>query len=232
MTYKAGGIESGFNRVVATEEAPSLYRIKGTHKGISLTQVPLSRSSLNKGDSFILAANKSKVWLWNGALANPIEKARGIAVAEKMCTLGTVVTLKQDHGDEEASEFWAYLGDGDIQDADDRDEEVEEFAPLLFQLMPGSDPIQVAEGQAVKVGFRQTKNQLPRSALDETNVYLVDAGWELFLWLGKDADRSEKLAAMSIADGYSRSNLRAKDLPLTIVKSGYEPSSFEDFFAD
>jgi hypothetical protein len=37
--------------------------------------------------------------------------------------LGTVKTLDQGHGDDEEmeAEFWAYLGDGEIQEADDLD---------------------------------------------------------------------------------------------------------------
>jgi gelsolin len=121
LTYMEGGTETGFNVVEPTEDTPHLYRVKGTQKGMSLTQVDLSKSSLSEGDAFILIANKAKVWLWNGTLANPDEKAKANSMAENMCTLGTVTTLDQGHGDDEEAEFWAYLGDGEIQEADDLD---------------------------------------------------------------------------------------------------------------
>jgi gelsolin len=66
LTYWQGGAESGFNHVEPTVEKPNLFQIKGTEKNMSLTQVNVSKSSLNKGDSFILKASAGKVWLWNG----------------------------------------------------------------------------------------------------------------------------------------------------------------------
>jgi len=67
LTYLDGGVETGFHHVEPTEHTPHLYRIKGTDKKLSLTQMELSKSSLNGGDSFILFAGPDKVWLWNGA---------------------------------------------------------------------------------------------------------------------------------------------------------------------
>lgn len=66
LTYWQGGVESGFNHVEPTEEKPNMFRIKGTEKNMSLTQVDVSKSSLNKGDSFILKASAETVWLWHG----------------------------------------------------------------------------------------------------------------------------------------------------------------------
>jgi gelsolin len=66
LTYWQGGVESGFNHVEPTEEKPAMYRIKGNESNMSLTQVDVSKSSLNKGDSFILKASAAKVWCWHG----------------------------------------------------------------------------------------------------------------------------------------------------------------------
>jgi gelsolin len=66
LTYWQGGVESGFNHVEPTEETPNMFRIKGTEKNMSLTQVGVSKGSLNKGDSFILKASAGKVWCWHG----------------------------------------------------------------------------------------------------------------------------------------------------------------------
>lgn len=41
LEYWQGGIESGFRHVEPTVDTPSLYRVKGTEKGLSLTQVAL-----------------------------------------------------------------------------------------------------------------------------------------------------------------------------------------------
>ena len=67
LMYLEGGVDTGFNHVEPTAVEPHLYRIKGTEKKMSLTQMALSKSSFNGGDSFILFAGADKVWLWNGA---------------------------------------------------------------------------------------------------------------------------------------------------------------------
>lgn len=231
LTYWQGGIESGFNHVEPTVEIPNMFKVKGTEKNMSLTQVDLSKTSLNKGDSFVLKASPAQVWLWNGESANPDEKARANSFAEKMCTEGTVVVLDQGAGDEECSEFWAYLGEGDIADADEEDETMEEFAPLLFKLPGDADgePEQVGKGEKVKIGF-VTACRLSKDLLDDSDVFLLDAGWEVFLWLGNNADKSEKLGSFSKADKYCKEDLRTVDLPLSIVKSGFESSDFNSFF--
>jgi len=232
LTYWQGGIESGFNHVEPTVEKPNLFKVKGTEKGMSLSQVDLSKSSLNKGDSFVLKASADKVWLWNGESANPDEKARANTFAETLCTEGTVVVLEEGSGDEECEEFWAYLGEGEVADADEEDEDVEEFAPLLFKLPAGEDeePEQVAKGEMVKIGFVK-ECKLSKDLLDESDVFLLDSGWEIFVWIGKNADKSEKLGAFSKADTYCKDDLRTVDLPLSLVKSGWEPSDFNSFFA-
>jgi len=66
LTYWQGGVESGFHHVEPTEETPNMFRIKGSHDNMSLTQVTVSKSSLTKGDSFILKASAAKVWCWHG----------------------------------------------------------------------------------------------------------------------------------------------------------------------
>jgi gelsolin len=62
-----GGVESGFTHVEPTVEEPHLYRIKGTEKSMSLTQMPVERASLNSGDCFILMLSPEQVFLWSGA---------------------------------------------------------------------------------------------------------------------------------------------------------------------
>jgi Gelsolin repeat len=142
VTYLDGGATTGFTHVEPTKDVPHLYKIKGRmNSGMTITQEKLSKSSLNSGDSFILYANNASVWVWHGASSNPDEKSRANRQGEKMCTEGTVVTLDQGQGDEEQAEFWAYLeDDGDIAEADEADEDVEEFVPLLFKVpAPGDD---------------------------------------------------------------------------------------------
>ena len=231
LTYLTGGVDSGFNKVTAKEDKPHLYRVKGTEKGMSLVQLPLLKTSLNQGDSFILFINKKQVFVWHGESANPDEKSRSNRLGETMCTQGTVTTLEQG---EEEDDFWSFLqDDGDISPADDLDADIEHFAPLLFKLSadPNVDAEQIAQGGMKKSRFGPPQATLDKSLLHEGDTFLLDAGWEIFVWIGQDASRDEKVTAMANADAYCRQDPRTADLPLTLVKSGWETSDFNQYFA-
>jgi hypothetical protein len=147
-----------------------------------------------------------------------------------MCTKGTVKVLDQGEGDDSDGDFWGFLGDGEIQPATE-DDSVEEFAPILYKLCedPNAPPEKIAEGQKVKIGFAASSVKLDKSLLHEGDGFLIDAGWELFCWMGKAASREEKLSAMSKSDKFAKDNNKMY-LPLTIVKSGFEPPAFEQYF--
>jgi Gelsolin repeat len=81
LTYLEGGVESGFMHVEPTEEKPHMFKVKGTENAMSLTQAKLEKASLNKGDSFILVANPSKVWSWHGEGVRLFRDVTGRAVS-------------------------------------------------------------------------------------------------------------------------------------------------------
>jgi hypothetical protein len=146
--------------------------------------------------------------------------------------MGTVATLDQGDGDEEYTDFWSYLGsEGEIGPAMDDGEEVAEFAPLLFRV--DGNPEKYLEKVATGITIQRTSNILSclkRSALDEDDVFLLDTGWEIYIWVGKCADTSEKVAAMGAADRYGKMEPRAADLPVTLIKSGRETDRFNSYF--
>jgi gelsolin len=230
LEYWTGGSASGFHHVEATDEEPLLYRIKGTQKGLRMTQLPLKKGSLNHGDSFILYASTSSVWIWHGKSANPDEKAKAGTLGEKMCTHGTAVVL-DDGDDDDAIDFWKYFGSGEIAEADDKDQTVESFVPVLYRLRQGGEPEQVSKAAAqVKNRFGKADPPIDKDLLVEDEMLLLDAGWELYLWMGKDVQRTEKLQAMTQAEAFSKKDARTMNLPLTLVKSGWESSDFMSHF--
>ena len=83
LEYLEGGIASGFNHVEPNIEHPALFRVKGNRTKRTLTQMPLSKSSLNEGDSFILHAGKANVWCWHGQKVRTDE--------EKPCSFSVLV---------------------------------------------------------------------------------------------------------------------------------------------
>ena len=149
-----------------------------------------------------------------------------------MATEGSVVVLDQGEGDSDATEFWEALGGytDEIGESKEQDEMVEEFTPTLYKLSPNAAPELLAEGEPVKIGWGKPTPKIAKSLLHDSDVMLLDAGWELFVWQGKGADRSEKLAAMGHIDAYGKHYGRARHLPVSIIKAGYETSSFNGHF--
>jgi gelsolin len=146
-----------------------------------------------------------------------------------MCTFGTAIVL--DQGSDEDDDFWGFLGEGEIGEAAPEDEEPEEFAPVLYRV--DGDPTkpleEVSTGSPIEKGASDTKC-LPKQALDDGDVFLVDAGWELFVWIGKSADLKEKIAALGAADRLAEVEPRVNYLPVTVVKSGSETDEFLAYF--
>jgi Gelsolin repeat len=132
-----------------------------------------------------------------------------------MCTLGTVVVLES--GDDEDEDFWEYVGgDGSKVAAAIPDEpEVEEFAPLLYKVDANvSKPLVKVRSASEAVTESDAEPKcFPKSCLDDSDVYLMDTGYELFIWLGSGAETSEKVSAMGAADRYAVVEPRANYLP-------------------
>lgn len=255
MEYLEGGVESGFRRVEPTKEKPMFFRFKSRGRGKGdLIQVPLAISSMDNHSGFILCVDKKTVWAWYGQECKIFDKIACNNKAEELCTLGTVTVLDQGDGDEEDSDFWSYLEEGDGSSGDtkvsrsrnigstptgfrerkDLVSSLTEFKPKLFKV--GNDasmPLQqVGLGEIVKKATMSTMGGfLKKESLDDNDVFLLDAGWQIFVWVGKSADPGEKVAAMGAADRYTEMEPRAKDLPVKIIKSGQEKrGDFWSFF--
>jgi len=227
ITYLLGGVETGFTHVEPTVADPNLYRVRKTHKDImTLTQLSLSKSSLNQGDSFILYDGAEKVWVWHGASATGMEKFKANTTAESMATECTVSTLESDDTDEA---FWAFFGDeGEIQGPiEDEVGTVTEFAPILYKLPGDGEPIEIAKAENA---ISSAESCFDRSLLDDSDVFLLDCGWELFIWIGDGADKSEKIHGVAKGQNYSKSDPRTMSLPMTLLKAGQESTKFDAYF--
>ena len=199
-----------------------------------MQQMELTKTSLNSGDSFILFINPWTVYVWHGQQANPDERSKANIVSEKMCTQGTSVTLEQgEDTNEDAAGFWDILGtEGDIGPAEGGDEDVQEFAPTLFRITGEGQVLHVAKADKVRRGAASAvvQHKIDRELLDDDDVFLLDAGWEVYLWVGNGSDKEEKMAGLTKADEYLQTNPRTANLPLTVVKSGWETPDFLEFF--
>ena len=64
------------------------------------------------------------------------------------------------------------------------------------------------------------------------DVMLMDTGETLFVWLGRESNKAEKDAVLTTSRDYllSDPSERNADIPVIVVKQGFEPPHFTGFF--
>jgi len=223
-----GGIESGFNRVKPTEYQPRLLHIKGRRQ-VRVMQVPMSSSSLNSGDVFVLDGGM-KLWAWQGAKCSGQERIKAAslmnAIDNERGGKPVKFHIAEDDKDdeEEVKEFWKLLGGkGEIRAADDLDDKWEEgHQPELWRVSDASGQLKMnkeAEGIIVK------------AKLDTNDVFILDVGNEIFVWVGKKANANERKNAMGMAQRYLKEKGLPNWLPLTRILEGGENETFTTYMS-
>eukprot|EP01117_Protostelium_nocturnum_P004442 TRINITY_DN15_c0_g3_i1.p1 TRINITY_DN15_c0_g3~~TRINITY_DN15_c0_g3_i1.p1 ORF type:complete len:367 (+),score=138.56 TRINITY_DN15_c0_g3_i1:73-1173(+) len=219
-----GGIESGFRNVKPEEYKPRLLQLKGK-KRVRVTQVPLSRDSLNSGDVFILDGGKD-IYQWNGSGAGVMEKSKAMQVAEGLESdrkgKARVTVISES---ENEPGFWNVLGGfGPVKSAAEGgdDNESPHGEKKLFHLSDATGTLQfneVAAGVNVK-----------RNLLVSDDVFVLDNGAEVFAWVGKNASAGEKKAALNFAAEYVAKHNLPPYTTISRVFEGAENSTFKNSF--
>ena len=215
MIVLEGGIESGFNVVKPEEYEPRLLKVKGKIGATSVQQVKFSADSLNQGDVFVLDAGL-QLYQWNGPEANAAEKSRASHIVQNIYAnrqrgSGKVLTpITMDDNDND--EFWKLLGGSadDIQDADTLDAKVSESEPELYCVSDASGEMAYTR---VAIGT------LKKNMLGTGDVYIVDAGTEIYIWVGAKASKEENRCAMLFAMDYlSHDDSAHENSPITRLR--------------
>jgi gelsolin len=221
-----GGVASGFNHVKPTEYKPRLLHLKG-RKNVRVIEKPLHCSSMNEGDVFVLDAGLT-LYQWNGKKASQGEKTRAAQLCRQIDSerrgLPKVVIIDQNDRDPN-EEFWSLLGGrGEIAGDEGGDEEWERKEDrILYQLSDAGGKLEfnkIAEA-----------NRVTRDKLDTRDVFVLDIGMEIFVWIGKGASEGEKKESMVVGTKYLIDNKRPNWLPITRIHEGSENQWFESHFA-
>ncbi|KAM3667904.1 villin-1 isoform 2-T2 [Ammospiza maritima maritima] len=204
----------GTSRAGSTEPTPStrLFQVHGTNEyNTKAFEVPVRASSLNSNDVFVLKT-PSCCYLCGD------EREMAKTVADIISKMEKPVVAEG----QEPPEFWLALG-GKSQYASNKrlQEENPSMPPRLFECSNKTGTFLATE----IIDFTQDD-------LEESDVYLLDTWDQVFLWIGKDANESEKEAAAVMAQEYLRSHPSGRDLdtPIIVVKQGYEPPTFTGWF--
>jgi len=221
VTLLSGGAKSGFNKVEPTKYEPRLLHIKG-RRNPRVVQVELECKSLCDGDCFILDDGLT-IYQWQGKSANLKEKVRAAQYAANLDAerKGKPEIVVIDQGDKDVPQkFWQLLGGKEKIRIDSSPDAAWEKSSgrRMFQLSDAGGTMEfniIGEGRA-----------LSSKKLISEDVFIVDVGSQVYIWVGSGSSKQEKTKAMTYAQQYLKDYKRPSCTPLIRIAEGNEPEEF------
>ncbi|XP_051930138.1 gelsolin-like [Hippocampus zosterae] len=194
-----------------------LFHIRqSSTKAVRAVEVAADASSLNSNDAFVLKWPKG-TFVWKGRGATPEE----LAAAKHVLGIlggGTPVEVAET---KEPENFWKVLGGRKDYQTSLTLQTAKVWRPRLFECSNASGRIHVEE----------VPGDLDQLDLETDDVMILDTHCQLFVWIGKDANETEKKGAARIAEEYLKSDPSGRrGTPVSTVKQGEEPPSFTGWF--
>jgi len=217
ITIMKGGCDSGFRHVKPEQYQPRLLHFASRDKThVEVLEVKLSRHALNSGDVFILDKGAEAIQ-WNGKTANKDERIKAAQFlqhleSERNGKCKTEVLDEVDISPEHS--FYRGLPDTPYEK---EAAHTSNFPKSLFRLSDESGKLQFT---------LVCENTTPRSMLEDHDVYMIDNGKFLFIYVGGAASKEEKLNAMSYAHNYLQQTPHAL-IPITVLSAGQKSAEFE-----
>ncbi|XP_069052338.1 villin-1 [Lepisosteus oculatus] len=212
--------EGGTSRAVSKEpERPvRLFHVHGTNEfNTRAIEVPARSSSLNSNDVFVLKT-ETCCYLWYGKGCSGDER-------EMAKTVTDIISKREKHviaEGQEPADFWVTLG-GKSQYSNSKrlQEKSSVITPRLYECSNQTGRFIATE----ITNFNQDD-------LDEDDIMLLDIWDEIFLWVGKGANETEKKEVVVTAQEYLQTHPggRDPDTPIILVKQGFEPPTFTGWF--
>ncbi|XP_072105903.1 advillin isoform X2 [Mobula birostris] len=212
--------EGGTSRKNSKQEEPPvrLFQIHSYDKSnTKAIEVSPYASSLNSNDVFLLTT-KAICYLWFGKGSNGDERemAKELAV---IISNGSEAIVAEG---QESMEFWEALG-GKAPYANGKrlQEENTDYQPRLFECSNKTGRFIASE----ITNFTQDD-------LSEDDVMLLDTWDQVFLWIGKNANETEKRLSLTTVQEYLKTHPSDRDLdtPIIMIKQGFEPPTFTGWF--
>ncbi|XP_057413216.1 advillin isoform X2 [Balaenoptera acutorostrata] len=212
--------EGGTSRKGNAEPDPPvrLFQIQGNDKSnTKAVEVPAFTSSLNSNDVFLLRT-QTEHYLWYGKGSSGDERAMAKELAGLLCD-GTENTVAEG---QEPAEFWDLLG-GKTPYANDKrlQQEILDVQSRLFECSNKTGRFIVTE-----------ITDFTQDDLNPDDVMLLDTWDQVFLWIGAEANATEKESALATAQEYLCTHPSGRDTgtPILIIKQGFEPPIFTGWF--
>ncbi|XP_067282151.1 adseverin [Pseudorasbora parva] len=230
ITYKTGGVSSGFQHVVTNDHtARRLFHIKG-RRTVRATEVPLAWASFNKGDCFI-ADLGAVIYQWCGSKCNKFERLKAAQVAtgirdNERNGRAQLVVVEEE---QEPAEMIEVLGEKpEIPEGDDNEDAVADMSNRkMAKLYMVSD----ATGK-MQVSLVSEENPFSQSDLLSEECFILDHGKNkmIFVWKGRNANPSERKEAMKTAEGFIKQMGYPENTQIQVLPEGGETPIFKQFF--
>eukprot|EP00752_Nemacystus_decipiens_P014256 g12677.t1 len=225
VEYLPGGVDSGFNKMEKDVFRTRLLHVKGK-RVVRVSEVPCSTDSLNTGDVFILDAGL-KLYLWSGENANMYEKSKGVQTMQRIKDTDragrATMTFLDDNP--KNAEFWDNLGGyAEITAEGEPDEVVERVSSDSIKLYQVSDESGTMTTEEV---VPSNGGGLTADLMNPNDVYILDVGSEIFVWVGRGSTVEEKKSGMPYAAKFIEENGRDVAAPVSRLAQGYETTSFK-----
>ncbi|KAM6958713.1 scinderin [Aplochiton taeniatus] len=230
ITYKAGGVASGFQHVVTNDlSARRLFHVKG-RRVVRATELPLSWANFNKGDCFIVDLG-AVIYQWCGSLCNKFERLKATQVAAGIRDNERNGRAKLEVVEEgsEPSKLVKVLGEKpELPDGDESDDTV---ADITNRKMAKLFMVSDASG-TMKVSLVSDENPFVQSLLLSEECFILDHGKSnmIFVWKGRHANPSERKEAMKTAEGFIKQMGYPTNTQIQVLPEGGETPIFKQFF--
>lgn len=239
IRYLPGGVASGFHHVDPDAVEKKLFQVKGK-RNVRVRQVNLDASSMNKGDCFILDAGK-EIFVYMGQKSKRVERLKAISAANQIrdqdhAGRAQIQIIDEYSNQSEISQFFEELGSGspgEVADETDGGDDVEfetkqEATVTLYRVSDAS-----GEMTMDKVGEKPLHQDMLNSAeLGGQDCYILDTvSSGIFVWIGKQCTKNEKVEAMKLAQKFLTTNSYPAWTKVQRIVEGGEPSTLKQYFS-
>ncbi|XP_063058564.1 macrophage-capping protein-like [Engraulis encrasicolus] len=228
ISYKEGGVESGFRRAsISSGPVHHLYQVKGK-RNVRAKEVELSWRSFNKGDCFVLDLGETIV-SWSGSKANMFERQKVHEIAALIRDTernGKAQILDAREG-EEPLEMVQVLGpiprlrDGTPED--DTQSDVLNSVTLY--------KVSDATG-SMALSIVSDRSPFSQALLEREDCFILDNGYngKIYVWRGHGANADERMMSLKLADQFIQRMKYPLNTQVEILPQGRESVLFKQFF--
>lgn len=203
VTYLDGGSESGFSKVEPDVYKPRLLQMTSIGGTVRVLQVPLSSSSLNNGDVFILD-NGMTVYQFNSSDSSVKERVRASQIVNEdiLADRDFEPELLLLDGDEVFSNepFWDLLGDklDELPSVDPtRDEDASD--DVDFSSPKSLLCISNETGELILTVIKRD-DSLSAEDVNDKDVWAVSCDQHCFIYVGSATNKDEKFFVWNSCD--------------------------------